>query len=336
MPEREPTFFSFFRSLMMKFRNFDFFRRLPAELTEPTAPGAIISVACMVLMVLLFVGELVDYVRPPLRSDMFVAQDTGSDQRLRVTVDMSFWKLPCFALGFDVLDALGRHEMGVANTLKFTRLARGTGAPSGEFARGAASQQEYPAMREEGCRVTGYVMVNKVPGNFHVSSHGMENIVMQFLGGNIDVQHTIHELYFGELSMSGDHGYEGEVHPLNGQSMRQEGHYHYEYHLDIVPTIFAQKKSAKAFKGTDSDRAYQMAVAQHHQEAPPGHMPAVFFRYNLSPITVKYSRERVSFLHFLTYVCAIVGGVYSVAGVLNRVVHKAVLTLQKNVLGKDS
>lgn len=325
---------------MIKFRAFDFFRRIPVDLTEPTMAGAAISVVCIALMFILFCGELVDYWSPALRTDMFVAQDTGSDGRLRVTVDMSFWRLPCFALGFDVLDALGRHEMGVAATLKYQRLAR-DGNAVGDFTPGRGNQAEFPGMREEGCRVHGYVMVNKVPGNFHVSSHGMENVVMQYLGGNIDVQHTINELYFGEVNLEGStskksamqQGYDGEIHPLNGHSQRHDGHYHYEYHLDIVPTIFAHKRSKK---GDNADRAYQMAVAQHHQEAPPGHMPAAFFRYQLSPITVKFSRERTSFLHFLTYVCAIVGGVYSVANMLNRVMNKAIVSFQKNVLGKDS
>jgi hypothetical protein len=315
---------------MIKLRKFDFFRHVPIDLTEPTAPGALISVACMLLMMALFVGEFVSYVRPPLRSDMFVAQDASRDARLRVTVDMSFHKLPCFALGFDVLDALGRHEMGVSNTLKKIRLAA-NGEQLGAFEDGRHDgAREFPPMRNEGCRVVGHVMVNKVPGNFHVSSHGLEAVVQQYLGGHIDVQHTIHELFFGDVSLTGDHGYDGEVHPLNGHSQRHDGGYHYEYHLDVVPTIFATK-----FRGAE-ERSYQMAVAQHHQEAPPGHMPAAFFRYQLSPITVKFSRERSSFLHFLTYVCAIVGGVYSVAGVLNRIVHKAVVGFQKNVLGKDS
>jgi hypothetical protein len=328
--------------MSLKFRNFDLFRRVPVDLTEPTAPGAIISVACMVLMLVLFVGEFVSYVAPPTRSDMFVAQDTSSNSRLKVTVDMSFHKLPCFALGFDVLDALGRHEMGVSNTLRKTRLSPADGATEiGDWAEGKHDPaREYPGMKNEGCRVRGYVMVNKVPGNFHVSSHGLESLVMQFLGGTIDVQHTIHELFFGELALhAGKHDYEGEVHPLNGHAQRHNGAFHYEYHLDVVPTIYTRNGNVLlfGFAGGSVERSYQMAVSQHFQEvSPQSHMPAAFFRYQLSPITVKFSKERTSFLHFLTYVCAIVGGIYSVAGVLNRLVYKAVVGFQKGVLGKDS
>ena len=158
-------------------------------------------------------------------------------------------------------------------------------------------------------------------------------MVSQYRGVTIDGQHTIHELFFGDLALhSGRHDYEGEVHPLNGHAQRHNGGYHYEYHLDIVPTIYTRA----GLTSTSTERSYQMAVSQHYQEVPPGHMPAAFFRYQLSPITVKFSKERTSFLHFLTYVCAIVGGIYSVAGVLNRMVNKAVVGFQKGVLGKDS
>jgi hypothetical protein len=38
----------------------------------------------------------------------------------------------------------------------------------------------------------------------------------------------------------------------------------------------------------------------------------VFFFYDLSPIMVRYVEQRKSFLHFLTSVCAVVGGVFTV------------------------
>ncbi len=35
------------------------------------------------------------------------------------------------------------------------------------------------------------------------------------------------------------------------------------------------------------------------------------------PVTVKFSKRRKAFTHFLTYICAIIGGVFTVAGLLN-------------------
>jgi hypothetical protein len=155
---------------------------------------------------------------------------------------------------------------------------------------------------------------------------------MRHLQGQMNVMHTIHHLWIGEVDFSGDHGYDGELHPINGLEQLDEQTQHYEYHLDIVPTIFHETASKK---GKD-ERAYQLAISKHKQAIPPGHMPAAFFRYQLSPITVRFGRERTSFIHFLTYVCAIVGGVYTVAGILNSMFHRAAVQFQRQMLGKQS
>lgn len=312
--------------MFAKLRKFDFYRHVPIDLTEPTAPGAIISIVCGIVMMSLFVGEVRSLFNPPLRSDMFVAQDQQGE-RLRINYNLTFHKLPCFLTSLDVVDALGRHEMGTPGEMTMTRVSS-NGGNLGTYDRNHPGDTKFENMREEGCNLRGHVGVNKVPGNFHVSSHGLQHLVMQYAnGGNINVQHTVHYLWIGDIEFHGDHGYEGEVHPLNGIKQLEDGSTHYEYHLDVVPTIYEDK-------GT-TERSYQIAASMHKQGLPGGHMPAAFFRYQLSPITVRFHRDRTGLLHFTTYVCAIVGGVYTVAGLLNRVVHKTAVQLQRKLLGKD-
>jgi hypothetical protein len=315
--------------LGQKLKAMDFYRHVPVDLTEPTAPGAVISVSCACLMVLLFFGEVWSYAAPPGRTDMFVAQD-HSGVKLRFNFNMTFHKLPCFLTSLDVLDALGRHEVGTSRTVTHTRVSA-AGDPMHEFDE-ATNPNDYNQMLHEGCNLVGYILVNKVPGNFHVSSHGKQQLVMQYaVGGNINVEHTVHDLWVGHLELRGDHGYDGEVHPINGLVHRDgDAVQHYEYHIDVVPTVFARKR------GKGEEHAYQLSVNTHKQDVPLGHMPAAFFRYQLSPITVRFGHDSVSFLHFLTYVCAIVGGVFTVAGLLNGAVQKAAVQFQRNVLGKQS
>lgn len=47
----------------------------------------------------------------------------------------------------------------------------------------------------------------------------------------------------------------------------------------------------------------------------------MFFFYDLSPIKVHVAEKRQSFLHFLTSVCAIIGGVFTVSGLVDSVVY---------------
>jgi hypothetical protein len=49
----------------------------------------------------------------------------------------------------------------------------------------------------------------------------------------------------------------------------------------------------------------------------------VFFNYELSPIRVRIEERRRSLGHLLTNMCAIIGGVFTVMGMVAAVVHRA-------------
>ena len=64
-------------------------------------------------------------------------------------------------------------------------------------------------------------------------------------------------------------------------------------------------------------------------------MPSIWFRYDLSPVTVKFTQWRESIFHFLVQVCAIIGGVFTVAGIIDSVIHKAAVKIvHKAEIGK--
>jgi len=57
--------------------------------------------------------------------------------------------------------------------------------------------------------------------------------------------------------------------------------------------------------------------------------------YDLSPIMVKFSEKTKSFAHFLTGICAIIGGVFTVAGLIDSVLYSSMRSLGKKMeLGK--
>jgi hypothetical protein len=51
-------------------------------------------------------------------------------------------------------------------------------------------------------------------------------------------------------------------------------------------------------------------------------LPGVFFIYDISPIMVKFTEKSVPFGHFLTSLCAIVGGVFTVAGIIDAAIYQ--------------
>ena len=105
----------------------------------------------------------------------------------------------------------------------------------------------------------------------------------------------------------------------------------YQYFLKVVPTIY------KGFRGHTID-SNQFSATEHFKSSEMGLFqspPGVYFFYDLSPIKVTFTEQHVSFFHFLTSVCAIIGGVFTVAGIVDAFIYHGQKAIKKKVeLGK--
>lgn len=195
----------------------------------------------------------------------------------------------------------------------------------------------------EGCRVWGHVEVNKVAGNFHFApgrsyqQGGMHvHDVAPFGDAKMDFSHVIHKLSFGTP-------YPGMKNPLDGVRMaapkapqsQPEPTGMFQYFLKVVPTSYTPLSNSS---GTIATNQYSVTENFREQKAGPGHaLPGAFFFYDLSPIKVKITETKSSFLHFLTSVCAIVGGVFTVAGIFDALWYQGGRLIKKKIeLGKFS
>lgn len=90
----------------------------------------------------------------------------------------------------------------------------------------------------------------------------------------------------------------------------------YQYFLKIVPTQFL-------FLNGKQGRTFQYSVSKQDQVAGfNGGLPGVFFMLDHSPMLIVYSESRISFGSFLTSVCAIIGGVFSVASIIDTILYR--------------
>lgn len=106
----------------------------------------------------------------------------------------------------------------------------------------------------------------------------------------------------------------------------------FQHYLKIVPTRYENIHR-------EVINSYQFSVTKHKKVVSimtgESGMPGIFFQYELSPLMVKYTESVKSLGHFLTNVCAIIGGVYTVAGLLDSFFyHSSRLIRRKIVLGK--
>ena len=56
-------------------------------------------------------------------------------------------------------------------------------------------------------------------------------------------------------------------------------------------------------------------------------MPAIFFRYELSPIRIQYTMSMMTVTQFMVKVCAIVGGVYACSSIFESVLRNSISIL---------
>lgn len=106
----------------------------------------------------------------------------------------------------------------------------------------------------------------------------------------------------------------------------------FQYHIKIVPTAYVKKDGSVIQSNQFSVTKHKKTISIMSGESG---MPGAFFQYELSPLMVKYTERERSFGHFITNVCAIIGGVYTVAGLIDSVLYHSVRLIQRKIeLGK--
>lgn len=189
--------------------------------------------------------------------------------------------------------------------------------------------------KNEGCAVTGHLEVNKVAGNFHFAPgksfqqhHVHVHDLQPFGSTQFNLTHHIRHLSFG-------HEYPGLKHPLdNTYVAAEDAGSMYQYFVKIVPTLYKKLNGevvkTNQFSVTKHKRIIRQVSGEHG-------LPGVFVLYEFSPMVVQYTESRRSFMHFLTGVCAIVGGIFTVAGLVDSMIYHSARALQKKIdLGKAS
>uniref|UniRef100_A0A2K6S7I7 Endoplasmic reticulum-Golgi intermediate compartment protein n=1 Tax=Saimiri boliviensis boliviensis TaxID=39432 RepID=A0A2K6S7I7_SAIBB len=210
-----------------------------------------------------------------------------------------------------------------------------------EQCRREGFSQKMQEQKNEGCQVYGFLEVNKVAGNFHFAPgksfqqshvHGVPVCCCHQSFGwcclQINMTHYIQHLSFGE-------DYPGIVNPLDHTNVTApQASMMFQYFVKVVPTVY-MKVDGEVL------RTNQFSVTRHEKVANgllgDQGLPGVFVLYELSPMMVKLTEKHRSFTHFLTGVCAIIGGMFTVAGLIDSLIYHSARAIQKKIdLGKTT
>lgn len=104
----------------------------------------------------------------------------------------------------------------------------------------------------------------------------------------------------------------------------------YQYFLKIVSTELRYLSSASV-----NTNQYSVIQNEITLKEGSGGLPGVFFNMEISPMHIIYQESRPAFSSLLTGLLAIVGGIFTVAGLVDRVLYKAERAYKKKMeLGK--
>lgn len=344
---------------MKAVKRFDLYRKVPRDLTEPTLSGATVSCLTVTFAIYLFFSELTVFMRRSWESEMFI-DESKTEEKLQININVTLPAMPCELLSFDAQDVMGSHEVDAHGHLFKDRLtSKGDVIATEEMQKssyGASSgltrhfsfgydNQDVDRIRKmlhsgEGCRVAGFVKVNKVPGNVHLSTYSHSYLFGSLYqeARNINISHKVNHISFG---VDTDISYvkknfkdTGIVSPLDGVEQivqaKKEGSgidtAIYEYYTKVVPTTY---------RSLDKEPVHVYQFTANSNKIQNQQMPSLYLRYDFSPVTVRYTEKRESTSHFLVQICAVIGGVFTVAGLLDSALHKSIVVLAKKAqIGK--
>jgi len=200
------------------------------------------------------------------------------------------------------------------------------------------------------CNLVGHLFVHRVPGRVQFSVKSDQH---NFNKEMINFTHQVHHFSFNEIPESteemqkimADEIYQGRASKWYSKVFPSPNkHITHEHYLKIVETEHRHKRG---FGMSGTQYLYEHSISSHsYRWDPKDHaaggknkktttdsLPHVKFHYDLSPMQVLIQDKAKPWFRFFTMLLALVGGVYTLFGVLNEVAHGVVSKKQR--LGRN-
>jgi len=111
----------------------------------------------------------------------------------------------------------------------------------------------------------------------------------------------------------------------------------YEYFVQVVPTVYEDLAGHVINTNQFSVTEYLEKIEKEEHTYGSRGVPGLFIMYELSPITIDFKETSKSFLHFLTNLCAIIGGIFTIFNLIDSFVYHGVRSIKKKMeMGKAS
>ena len=179
-----------------------------------------------------------------------------------------------------------------------------------------------------GCLVSGHLMVNRVPGNFHIEASSKNHNLNAAM---TNLSHVVHHLSFGDPKVTEERTNRNvkrtlkqvpEEHKqffsMNGLSFTtMDYHQAFHHYIKVVSTKF----------NLGNTKSKQISAYQYLQQSQivfyeETFVPEARFSYDLSPMSVVVEKRSRHWYDYLTSLCAIIGGTFTTLGLIDATLYK--------------
>jgi hypothetical protein len=316
---------------MKGIKSFDFFQKISIDnVSQPTIIGSVLSISAISIMVFLLLREVADYFTPSLKKETIIYKDPNQRSAINVNMAITFYGVPCHIISVDQEDSIGHHRMDIHDTLEKYSLSKTDEKHPFPYHQVNRDVEVVEAALKngDGCIVAGHVPISKVPGDIHISFHNYADVFMYLmiekpdLFSKISLHHRFSEFNFGESNLSEDilsrfgftdfNSFHHSADLPDYKNMLERKNY--DYFVKLIPHVLVDNIRGETYTGYQ----FSMTYRTRDYNGDSREMPIIIMHYDLSPITMKITRASKSLAHSLTHICAIVGGVFVIFSLLNR------------------
>lgn len=173
-----------------------------------------------------------------------------------------------------------------------------------------------------GCLMSGFLLVNRVPGNFHIEARSINHNLNPAMA---NTSHVVNHLSFGNALSRNAQKRVDEVsenffdskstHPMDDyEYSTSKFHSSFHHYIKVVSTHL---ELGSRYMGDNAILAYQMVQSSQMMQYDEDSVPEARFSYDISPMSVVISRQGKAWYEFITSICAIIGGTFTVISLFN-------------------
>ncbi|RIA94708.1 endoplasmic reticulum vesicle transporter-domain-containing protein [Glomus cerebriforme] len=339
-----------FSRILKKAIVFDAFPKVDAECQDRSPQGGLVTIIVSICLWFLIVSEFREYWYLNQKYEFIV--DQSINHKLQINVDITV-NTPCNYLTVDVIDVAGEglhmtNELQKISTTFEVRSAQPLGDDNDsqlnvrQVVMAAISKDDPFSSNNDvpvfysiniiiffiiqiedthtACRIFGYLDVNRVTGNLHITALGHGYGYYHTAVEVMNFTHRIDEFSFGIH-------YPRLINPLdNSVEIAEANMEAFMYFLSVVPTTYIDNNNRVLLTNQYSVTDYSRVI-----DLGGRGVPGIFFKYDIEPISVRIAENGMGFITFLVRLSGLVGGIWVTAGFALKIANRIWSSLQKSI-----